>query len=247
LDIIKPEDHFYDLCCGSGAISIELINRGFDPSRIVMLDSSPWGLFWYHVGYGIFNLDKFKNFLLEIPENKYEIPLYMKQLFLQKPKEEDIVYLFPILQASTFGGASVWLSPQGEWRKGGGFRSFWQPKKEGQHATNPMMPMPDTLYGRVSKICHEMRGVCGLHRDIKNFFPAHGGKVYIDPAYEGTHQYGNSFNIFEIVNDLKHLNVEIFVSEAKPLSDISWKISEEIKGGMHGAAKTKREEWLSYM
>jgi hypothetical protein len=43
------------------------------------------------------------------------------------------------------------------------------------------------------------------------------------------------------------LNVEIFVSEAKPLSDISWKISEEIMGGMHGAAKTKREEWLSYM
>ena len=32
--------HFYDLCCGSGAVSIELVNRGIEPSRITMLDIS---------------------------------------------------------------------------------------------------------------------------------------------------------------------------------------------------------------
>ncbi|MEQ2561290.1 DNA adenine methylase [Sutterella wadsworthensis] len=28
----------YDLCCGSGAISLELINRGINPEKIVMCD-----------------------------------------------------------------------------------------------------------------------------------------------------------------------------------------------------------------
>ncbi|WP_230988293.1 DNA adenine methylase [Bathymodiolus japonicus methanotrophic gill symbiont] len=36
---------FYDLCCGSGAVSIELVNRGVEPSRIWMLDISTWGFF----------------------------------------------------------------------------------------------------------------------------------------------------------------------------------------------------------
>ena len=38
---------FYDLCCGSGAISIELVNRGIDPKSISMLDISSWGTFWW--------------------------------------------------------------------------------------------------------------------------------------------------------------------------------------------------------
>ena len=36
----RPNSRFYDLCCGSGAISIELVNRGIDPARICMLDIS---------------------------------------------------------------------------------------------------------------------------------------------------------------------------------------------------------------
>jgi hypothetical protein len=29
---------FYDLCCGSAAVSIELVRRGVEPGRICMLD-----------------------------------------------------------------------------------------------------------------------------------------------------------------------------------------------------------------
>ena len=34
------QTRFFDLCCGSGAISVELINRGILPSNVVMLDVS---------------------------------------------------------------------------------------------------------------------------------------------------------------------------------------------------------------
>lgn len=42
--------HYYDLCCGSGAISIELVNRGIAASKITMLDKSSWGVFWQAIG-----------------------------------------------------------------------------------------------------------------------------------------------------------------------------------------------------
>jgi methylase of polypeptide subunit release factors len=35
----KNEIHFYDLCCGSGAIFLEMMNRGLAPTNITVLDS----------------------------------------------------------------------------------------------------------------------------------------------------------------------------------------------------------------
>ena len=36
--VITEDTVFYDLCCGSGAITVELINRGISSKNIVMLD-----------------------------------------------------------------------------------------------------------------------------------------------------------------------------------------------------------------
>ena len=58
----SPDSQFYDLCCGSGAVSIELVNRGVDPSRICMLDISSWGSFWSAIGSGTFEMDIFDQF-----------------------------------------------------------------------------------------------------------------------------------------------------------------------------------------
>jgi len=43
--IVDSGAEFFDLCCGSGAISVEMINKGVDPSKITMLDRGPWGFF----------------------------------------------------------------------------------------------------------------------------------------------------------------------------------------------------------
>src|SRR5208282_995667 len=33
---------FYDLCCGSGAVSVAAVERGQSPERITMVDLGPW-------------------------------------------------------------------------------------------------------------------------------------------------------------------------------------------------------------
>ena len=69
IDQINPrfDEPFYDLCCGSGTVSIELLNRGFNPKLLYMVDSGPWGSFWYSVGKGIFNLNRFPKCSIRFP------------------------------------------------------------------------------------------------------------------------------------------------------------------------------------
>ena len=56
-DIIEERESsdfvFYDLCCGSGAVSIEMVNRDYE---VVMVDKAPFGLFYEMIGKGIFDL-----------------------------------------------------------------------------------------------------------------------------------------------------------------------------------------------
>ena len=98
---------FYDLCCGSGAISIELVNRGVDPSRICMLDISSWGSFWSAIGSGTFNMDVFDQFLLELPSDKREYKSHMSSLSAS-PSVDHEAELYPVLQACSFGGKQIW-------------------------------------------------------------------------------------------------------------------------------------------
>lgn len=77
----KNDKYFYDLCCGSGAISIEMVNRGFNPQNIIMIDKSPWGLFWKMIGDGSFDLQIFKQYINDVPKDKFKIQEYVKNLY----------------------------------------------------------------------------------------------------------------------------------------------------------------------
>lgn len=39
-NFIYNNTKFYDLCCGTGTITLELISRGIKPENIIMLDKS---------------------------------------------------------------------------------------------------------------------------------------------------------------------------------------------------------------
>lgn len=43
--VIYDNTIFFDLCSGSGVITLELISRGIKPQNITMLDISSWGTF----------------------------------------------------------------------------------------------------------------------------------------------------------------------------------------------------------
>jgi len=245
IDYISPQptQAFYDLCCGSGSISIELVNRGHDIQKITMLDKSPWGLFWEMIGNDTFNLNKFTSYCNNVPKDKSQIKSYMQKLF-NEPVNNDAVYIFLLLQSSTFGGAAVWIE-DGHWKKSGGFRNYWTPTaiSNRRHPVNPMMPLPNTLLERVKTICHKMKGIKGIYADINEIHPS-TGIIYIDPPYNNTAFYGYTFDPIAYT---KTINNECYISEGKPLSNTAFLISNgRKKGNMSGKIKSSlHEEWLS--
>jgi hypothetical protein len=232
--------YFYDLCCGSGAISIEAVNRGQDPLTITMVDAGPWGKFWREIGEGSFDLLRLYNLVQECPKDLEKVKGWLEKL---KWSGEDSSSVFLMLQAGSFGGGAVWIENQ-KWRAN--FRGYWKPTETSNRRSpvNPMMPMPETVLRQVCDLAIGMKGGRGLHSKIEDLEPFHPGICYLDPPYENTSKYGYALNVQNTIN---RLNMPCYVSEGKPLSEVAHLISEgRFKGGMNGKRKTPNEEWLSF-
>lgn len=246
LDIMQPTGLFYDLCCGSGSVSIELVNRGYNPSNIRMVDAGPWGLFWEAVGRGDFLLYQMEYLCNQVPKDRGEIKNFMEYLSRQ-PVDSNAVYVFLLLQAASFGGKAIYIK-DGRWRNCS-FRSFWQPTTTSSRRSpvNPMMPMPETLYTRVCKLVSTMQGVGGGCVRVEHMAANIGedATVYIDPPYDETTGYGYTFNLQTALRDIKS---QVYVSEGKPISGANRQIlisAGRTKGGINGERKKANEEWLS--
>lgn len=243
---IKEDMFFYDLCCGSGAISIEMLNRGFNPNNIVMVDKSPWGLFWKQIGDGTFSMDLFKHWMDSIPEDITKIQEYMKELSKTSAHETqiDLTYIFLLLQASSFGSKSIWIKDN-KWQNTS-FRNYWLPTETSKRRSpvNPMMPMPNTLYERVQNLSINAEGIKGYWCDCTNIDIKPNSIIYIDPPYKSTTKYGFEFDYMDFID--KNKGNIIILSEGKPLSDISFNLTKERhKGGISGKRKIANEEWIS--
>jgi site-specific DNA-adenine methylase len=244
-----PNSRFYDLCCGSGAVSIELVNRGVDPSRIWMLDISSWGSFWSAIGSGTFNMDVFEHFLSELPSDKRDFKAHMSALSAL-PVGEDEVELYPLLQACSFGGKQIWRN--GEHWANACFRDYWEPTATSvrRSPANPMQPGPSELRRRIGALVNGMRGVTCLNMDIMTTLNAplpNDAVVYIDPPYKSTTRYAFSFDLTSLINRFREINqAPLFISEGVPLNDNSLMLTfGGAKGGISGARKGKHQEWLS--
>lgn len=235
---------FFDLCCGSGAIAIEMVNSGrYRPERITMVDSGPWGLFWKAIGEGRFDLRKLREHVRSIPTDRHRIKEHIENLHGQKPGE-DAVYIFLILQAAAFGGKAVRLD--GDRWAPCSFRDFWQPTatSKSQRQVNPMMPMPATIVDRVTAIVTGMAGLMGTFGRVENVVPPDDALVYIDPPYLGMTGYGDVLDVLAYVARLK---ARCYVSEGCALCREAILISRgRAKGGISGKRKTANDEWLSH-
>ena len=100
---VTNDTKFYDLCCGSGAVTIELLNRGIPPNKIVMCDISSWGVFWKSVGEGTFDLNKFYTYSKAVPRDKLLIQSHIKAL----SQTNADYYKLHLLVASRFGIQTV--------------------------------------------------------------------------------------------------------------------------------------------
>lgn len=240
---INEQTKFYDLCCGSGSISIELVNRGIKPCNITMLDASPWGLFWNKIGTMEFSISKFVDIIGEMPTDVSKIQEYIKYLS-KRPSSIDTEYIFLLLQAASFGSKSIWVEDD-KW-KNTSFRSYWLPTETSSRRSpvNPMMPMPQTLLKRVRNLSFNMAGINGVYGSITDFNNFEDNSIiYIDPPYINTTGYGFNFDIYEYV---KKTNKQIYISEGFKMFENAYQITgSRSKGGISGERKSKNEEWLN--
>ena len=242
---IPAEATFYDLCCGSGAVSLALVNKGHSPEQIVMVDKGPWGLFWQAIGRGTFDLAVFRSYCDTLQGDPKDIKPVIEKWY-REPVGADRIYVFLLLQASAIGGAAI--SHRGnQWVRSAGFRDYWLPTATSSRRSpvNPMMPMPETIYSRVAELVTGMRGVCGLCADASLTTIEAPAVVYIDPPYSGTTAYSHAI---DAERTAREAGVPCWVSEGKALTKHAYLLSVgRAKGGMTGdRKKAANEEWLSY-
>lgn len=256
---IDNSTQFYDICCGSGAISVELLNRGIKPNNIHMEDKSPWGLVWKMVGDNSFSLSTFKDFIDSIPKDITKIKQYASDIINKPVDDEMLPYHFLFLQACAFGSTATWVE-NNKWCKAGGLRDYWLPTQTSNRKSpvNPMMPMPGSLYKRIEKLYTEVKGINGYCMDVFDFIfildeewdvkKSKNIIIYIDPPYQNTQQYGYSFNIYELESQIWN-NVPIYISEGVQLQGAkkTYLLSEgRSKGNINGKTNKKPvEEWLN--
>lgn len=256
IDIMADRDgllnggvRFCDLCCGSGAVTLELVNRKFLPDNILMCDAGPWGMFWRMIGQGTFDLDIFSQELSALPVDKSKIKAFMETL-AGSDASYRTAYRFLMLQAASFGGKQIWVEGS-VWRHSS-FRDYWQPMPASvrQSPVNPFQPEPDELYARVERIVNTCRGLVCRHDSIVNVTAGISGGdviVYMDPPYPGTTGYAYDFDITKQVTVLLANRVRaVYVSLDRPLSDDAVELGlAGPKGGVSGNRRGRCPEWLS--
>ena len=254
---INDDTKFFDLCCGSGAISLELINRGFNPNNITMIDNGCFGQFWQDIANEEFDLDIFKREIENLP-NLENIQSYLKKLSDLPVDEDKMVYHYLLLQAGAFGSKQIWIE-NNKW-KNNTFRSYWLPTKTSNRRSpvNPMMPMPNTLYNRVEAIVEQLSGSIIASRE--SVFDAvyrideernKGNKniiIYIDPPYANTTGYKETFDIYSLEGQIWSTS-PIYISEGYKMQGASESYLLSVgrtKGNISGETKKKpTEEWLN--
>ena len=247
---INEKTKFYDLCCGSGAITLELINRGIHPSNITMVDSGVFGAFWSSVANNKFDMKIFEQEINKLPDTP-EIQGYLQKLSNIPIDLNLLEYHYLLLQSGSFGSKQIYIE-NSKW-KNNSFRSYWLPTETSNRKSpvNPMMPMPSTLYDRVRNIVEHIGGdINAINMDISKI-QWHFDKnsiVYIDPPYKNTTGYGNGFDYEKfVINNWEYTN--IYVSEGYKMNNTENAIllsSGRKKGNISGETKKKpTEEWLN--
>lgn len=217
-DIIEDKEKnndfiFYDLCCGSGSVSLEMLNRGYN---VEMIDKGPFGKVWEKIGNKTFDLNLLRKEIDKLPEID-KINTYLKDLSNKQVDNDLFVYHYLLLQAGSFGSKQIWVKDK-KWCNNS-FRNYWMPTENSNRKSpvNPMMPMSETLFSRISDICSYFSDkIQGYNIDIFDSVEIINNDkrkkvIYIDPPYQNTTGYFESFDIFEVIEKLK--GNHLYISE----------------------------------
>ena len=251
-EFISNNTKIYDLCCGSGAISLEFINRGIDPHNIIMLDCSSWGKFWKSIGENTFFINKWVEWCDKVPTDKSKIQNFMLDLSFQDANIDE-PYKYLLLQSAAFGGKQIWK--EGNKWKNTSFRNYWLPTENTNRKSpvNPTQPSIEELKNRVIQIAESCKGITCINDDISKIYPilekdkSFDSIIYIDPPYLNSTKYGFYFNTEKVLSEIFNvINRPIYVSEQSPIAKEAIQIMINTKkGGINGNKNVKRQEWLN--
>lgn len=258
VEVIKGDvesTQYVDLCCGSGAVSVELINQGVHPENITMVDASDWGSFWRQVSEGTFDMCWFEDIINDVPADKDLIKPHLEKIAKEGYDPHDHIDTTPywlLLQAGSFGGKHIWTK-EGKFQNAS-FRSYWKPTPTSSRRSpvNPMMPMPYTLLKQVRTAVESMASVKAVHGNVEDFNWDYYEKirqkdnivVFIDPPYDGTTGYGVELNYQDyLANVLQALpdNYSVYITDYQQHSSKFWVLSNTKKGGISGGSKSRIE------
>lgn len=194
---------FFDLCAGSGAVALSVIEAGYPPAQVTMVEGGPWGWFWRDVGQGTLDVDLIERMLtIEIPSDPKLVADWLQtDVALQPPSAAT----FLVLQSGSFGAVPCWWDGQ-RWRqanpehnRGYNPRKYWEPSGKSKE-TKPRGTIfnPHKIVKQVSEIAERCRGLRGIHGCVNalDYSREPSGTTYfIDPPYEGDSGYGVALDV----------------------------------------------------
>lgn len=238
---------FYDVCCGSGAVSLAMVETGLCvPTNLIMIDSGPWGAVWKAVGNGSFNLSELEYVINRIPQDRVKVKAWADDVARKPIVPSEFPYTYLLLQAAAYGGKAVWRKNK-KWIVPG-FRAHWFPTATSvcRSQVNTMKPLPSTILKRMEIICKTMYGVTGYEADAFDIEYQAGSCIYVDPPYSGTTGYGETFSIPDFLFSCVPTACNVYISERKSLTPNAVKISTPgTRVGFSGLHKRHMQEWLN--
>lgn len=198
--------YVFDLCCGSGSVTLALIELGFPPERLTVVEAGLWGAYWQAISCGSFDLGRLRKLLIDdLPADPRDVAKWVEQDVGGLPPSPET---FIVLQAAAYGAIPTWWDGE-KWRHDEPranrvyhARPFWQPgptskeKKPRGTIFNPKQIV--LIVAEHMKRCAGLRVIYG---DIITADLSSPPKTvyYMDPPYSGVTGYGHSFDVMEFI------------------------------------------------
>lgn len=220
----RKQYEYYDVCCGTGSITLSLIRHGVDPSQITMIDAGLWGLFWESITTDTFNIDVFEDYIKYIPREQQLIKGYLEELAQESPYI-NTVQKFILFQSANFGGK--YLAIKNDKWYNLNIKKCWFPNEysKRQNTSGTFTTSPSTMLDRIILIMIKTKGLTAYRRDAASYTHyKRRSLIYVDPDYDGYYHYEHSIDVDNFVRNILRDNhfTKIFVSEAKRLSKIRY-------------------------
>jgi len=239
----------YDVGCGSGAITLELLSRGYPAKQIMCIESGPWGAFWLAVTLGELKLDVVNDYFTKIDQMPlHEVKYWVENVVAkQSPTPEN----FLVMQSASIGAVATWHTDSG-WVQPRNptytARPVWVPPT-GSREKSPRGTVftPLKIVERVQAIAKAGYGLRVIHGRVEECSFFEPGVIYIDPPYSSFNTSGYRDSM-DVRGTITRACGPVYVSEGSALEGTieAWALAGRKGAAINGKDRSGRgEEWLN--